>query len=86
MNGNSYQRVDELYGCGHGGTYLKRVIQQLKKKKKRKKIRLDDCKQKIKILITNNKAKHNIPSGRRLPNSPVYGANVSLPTSTGCLD
>ena len=28
----------------------------------------------------------NIPSRRRLPNSPVYGANVSLPTSTGCPD
>ena len=48
-------------------------------------MRLDDCKQKMKILRTINQ-NINIPSRRRLPNSPVYGANVSLPTSRGCPD
>ena len=48
-------------------------------------MRLDDCKQKMKTLKTI-KQNINIPSGRRLPNSPVYGVNVSLPTSTGCPD
>ena len=32
------------------------------------------------------KRRGNIPSGRRLPNSPLYGANESLPTSTECPD
>ena len=43
-------------------------------------MRLDNCKQKMKTLKTL-KQNINIPSGWRSPNSPVYGANVSLPTS-----
>ena len=54
MNGNSYQRKDELCGCGHDKICVKMIVQQLKRIKKeiKKKERkgLDDYKQKIKII------------------------------------